>query len=175
MKELEAYFERRLNKKDSQELAKTIVQSPELLEKLWLKIKNGSPGLPFHIAWLFEICVFERPEAALLYLEEIIETLPKPFHNGVHRSLSKILTQYPIPEIHQGPLYSLCIDWLLSPNKHVAIKVHCMEIAFGIAATIPELLEELEIVINDQLEFNTVAFAARGKKILKKIKKISSI
>ena len=45
-----------------------------------------------------------------------------------------------------------------------------MDIAYNIASDIPELKEELALVINDQMEFNSAGFKSRGKRILKKIK-----
>lgn len=163
---------KRQNKAETIMLARALTADPSNMQQLWTIIKNGSPDMSFHIAWLFEICATENQDAVKPFVAEMVEVLPLPYHNGVHRSLTKTLTRYDIPSSHEGVLYNLCMEWLLDPKRQVAIKVHCMQIAFNIGKNTPELLEELELVVKDQLEFNSVAFAARAKHIIKQIRKI---
>lgn len=162
----------RLSKQDQLQLTNQIGANLELYRYLWKLVREETDHSRFSRAvWVLESCSIRRPFLITSILDEIIEFLPLPNHNGTHRSLVKILAHLEhIPEQHQGILYSLCIDWLLAPKKHVAIKVHCMEIAAQIAQEEPDLQEELRLVITDQLDYNTVAFKARARKILKKLK-----
>ena len=165
-------FKVRMNKEENLNAARNIINTPERFGELLQVIQTQDEPTAFRAAWLLEKCVLIHPDIAIPHIQPMIEILYRPFHNGVHRSVSKALIPYPIPENDRGKLYSLCIDWLLKPEIHVAIKVNCMEIAFGIAKDTPELLEELQLVIQDQIEFNTAAFAARAKKVFKQIKKV---
>ena len=151
-------------------LAAIVAQSPALFAELWSLIKTGESPIPEYGTWLLESSFALNHDLIQPHLEDMIDFFPKPNHNAIHRGLSKILAQVEIPEDYQGELFSLCIDRLLSPQVHVAIKAHSMDIAYNIASDIPELKEELALVINDQMEFNSAGFKSRGKRILKKIK-----
>ena len=171
--ELEQAIEKvRLSKQDQLHLANQIGSNRELYRHLWELVRKESDFSRFSRAvWVFELCSTQHPDLVYPILEEIIEFLPHPNHNGTYRSLVKILAHLDhIPEKYQGILYSLCIDWLLNPQKQVAIKVHCMSIAALIAKAEPDLQEELRLVITDQLDYNSSAFAARARKVLKKMK-----
>lgn len=162
------------SKPHMEHLAEIVSINPELFSDLWHLIKTEESPLPERGSWLFEKSALRNLTIAQPHLEEIITYLPVPNHNSIHRNLSKIVAQFEtIPEKLQGNLYSLCIERILSPPVHVAIKVYSMTIAFNIAKDIPELREELALVINDQMEFNSAGFKSRGNKILKAIHKIN--
>lgn len=141
--------------------------SKPLFLKLWEIIQTGEAPLPQRASWVFDTSVEKHPELLDDILDDVVAFFPGAHHNAIHRNLAKVLCRIAIPEKHQGVLYSLCIDWLLSPTTAIAVKAHCMTIAYNIAKPIPEFREELALVIQDQMEFNTAAFTSRGRRILK--------
>lgn len=146
--------------------------SPDRYKALWEIIKTEEPPLPQRAAWVLDESSVRHPHLFDHILDEAVAFLPQEVHDAVPRAITKVLgLRTSIPEEHQGMLFSLAIDWMLSPTKPVALKVHCMTFACTIALPIPELREELAIVIKDQIEFNTVAFSSRGRKILKRLSK----
>ena len=146
--------------------------SPSRYKDLWEIIKNEEPPLPQRAAWVLDATTMRHPFLFDDILDEAVAFLFVKKHDAVPRAITKILgLRKEIPEKHQGMLFSLAIDWMLSPTKAVALKVHCMSIACTIAMPIPELREELAIVIKDQIEFNTPAFLSRGRKVLKQLNK----
>lgn len=159
------------SKAQKDKIATIIGDSMTLFAELWEIIKTGEAPLPQRAAWVFDTCTKNYPQLFESILDDAILFLPLPNHNSIHRNISKALARIDIPEEHQGVLYSLCIDWLLSPKIEVAIKAHCMTIAYNIAAPIPELREELALVIEDQMKFNSAGFTSRGRKILKALAK----
>jgi hypothetical protein len=161
----------RFDKEEKERLGKIIASDPKLFAELWSLIKTADSPIPEYGSWVLDHCVAINPTLVQPHLDEMIAHFPLPNHNSIHRNLGKILAQVEIPEQYQGELYSLCIDRLLMPQMEVAVKVHCMEIAYNIARDIPELKEELALVINDQMEFNSAGFKSRGKKILKRLGK----
>lgn len=169
--QLEIALQDRLSKKELISLANQIGADEELYFYLWKQVQKGSDRYSRMAVWLLEQCSLRYPFLITKIMDEIVAFLPQPNHNGIHRGLIKILAHAEhIDEEHQGILYSLSIDWMLDPQKHVAIKVFCMEIAYIIAREEVDLQEELRLVINDQIPYNSVAFAARAKKILKLMK-----
>lgn len=159
------------SKAQTQAITRQIGKNPDLFAVLWQMVLDGEPPLPQRASWILDNCVQAHPTLFEPYLEEAIAFLPLPNHNAVHRNLTKILARMDIPEDLQGQLYDLCINWLIAPQIAVAIKAHSMTIAANIAKGIPELEEELAFVINDQLEFNSKGFKARGRQVLKQLKK----
>lgn len=154
-------------------IADYIGGSKELFGALWEEIKSGEEPLPQRAAWALEECVSRQPELFDDIMEEAIALLPGTHHDAFYRNITKILSQREIPEKYQGILFDLAINWMLDPTKAVAIKAHCMTLAFNIAMPIPELREELAIVLKDQMEFNSAGFCSRGRKILKSLEKLN--
>ena len=154
-------------------IVEMIGDNKALFFELWTIIKTGEAPLPQRAVWVFDSCVAQHPALFDYILDDAIAFLPGNHHNAIHRNITKALSRTEIPERHQGVLYSLCIDWLLSPTIAVAIKAPCMTIAYNIAKPIPELQEELALVIKDQMEFNSAGFTSRGRKILKKMSLLS--
>lgn len=153
-------------------VARQIGHDTKQFAALWDLVQNGEPPLPQRASWIMDACVEAHPTLFEPYLEPATKALSLPSHNAVHRNLTKILARMHIPEELQGVLYDHCIQWLIDPAIHVAIKAHCMTIACNIAQGIPELEDELAFVIKDQMEYNSAGFRARGRNILRKLKKV---
>ena len=169
--DLKKILSKRHHKEEMDQIANYAASDPAIFAELWDLVRTGEAPLPQHGSWALSKAADKRPFFVQNHIHEMIAHLFIPNHNSVHRNLARMLSQFEIPEEEQGALYSLCIDWVLDPKKEVAIKVHGMTIAYNIAKAIPELREELALVINDQLEFNSAGFKSRGKKILKQINK----
>ena len=153
-----------------QYLAEEVIgEDQEALAKLWELVRSGTPPIPRRAVWVLELCDANHPQLCTPYLPEFAAQLEKPGHQAIHRHLAKILARHPIPGELQGTLYDLCLRWLISGDEPVASKVHCMEIALSIARGNADLEAELAFVLNDQMEFNSAAFKARAKKVLRKL------
>jgi hypothetical protein len=63
---------------------------------------------------------------------------------------------------------------MVSEIYPVAVKVHAMQIAFNHVLIYPDLRDELETIIRDQMDHNTAGFYVRGKMILKQMEKLES-
>ncbi|MEL6654047.1 MAG: hypothetical protein AAFQ87_24905, partial [Bacteroidota bacterium] len=83
------------------------------------------------------------------------------------------LSRIAVDEEIEGELYDLAIEKVGNPQVDVAIRVHCMEIAWNIAKPWAELREELRLVIEGHFEDGSAGFKSRGKKILQRIAKAS--
>jgi len=61
-------------------------------------------------------------------------------------------------------MLNFCTDKIFSDKVRVAVKVHCIEIFYNISTHQPDLKPELELIINEVIGNNTVAFSCRAKK-----------
>lgn len=102
------------------------------------------------------------------YLGKILVKLRKPdVTDAVKRNTVRLLQFIDIPRKYQGAVAELCFQYLENKKEAVAIKVFSMTVLSKIAEDKPELRNELNIIIEDQLPYATSAFVSRAKKILK--------
>jgi len=120
-----------------------------------------------------EFCCSKYPELVQSFIPQIIDSLTWIQNDGVKRIFLKILTRNSCPSDEQlmTRLLNLCFNYLVSPNEKPAVKHYSMMILFDISNIVPELKNELIIVIEDQYHKNTQAFMAMGKRMLKKLHK----
>ena len=83
------------------------------------------------------------------------------------RSLAKFLALAGIPEVLEGEAGVELFGWLSDPKTIVTTKTYAMQALFELSQKHPDLWNELKLVIEDQLEKNSVSFRAKAKKILK--------
>ena len=69
----------------------------------------------------------------------------------------------------------VCINWLLKEDTPIAVKAHCMQILYKLTQPYPELIPEVEIVLNEVIPNGSKGVANRAKKLLKELKKQSKI
>lgn len=155
------------------QIVKMIGNDLKRFAQLWKILMTGEKPLPQRAAWILEYCIIAHPDLLTPYYKDAITLLKnRNLHNAIHRSVSKSLSNTIIPEEYHGELFSICMDLLLSPNTKIAIKAHCMEVAFQIATPYEELQEELSLVIKELLPNGSAGIRSRGNRILKDLKKL---
>lgn len=85
------------------------------------------------------------------------------------RSLAKMFYWCGIPESMEGEIIDVLFSWLMDSKVSVATKTNAMLALQKVLAKYPELQQELKLVIEDQLDKNSVSFGICAKKILKEI------
>jgi len=91
--------------------------------------------------------------------------------DAVKRNILKVLQGVEIPEGLWGKVADIAFQSLTDPQEAVAIRVFSMTVAWNICRKVPELRIELRMIIEDQWEFASAGFRARGRKILREMKK----
>ncbi len=124
-------------------------------------------------AWLVSHCVDLHPWLIEKHIEKIILNLEKDVNDAVKRNTLRVLQFMEIPEESMGILAEHCFNYLNSGKEPIAIKAHSMTILFNIVKVFPELKEELQMSIEDQLPFGSAGIKNRGNKILKALQKIN--
>lgn len=152
-------------------IAKAIGNDPKELSKLVDILYNGEAPLPQRASWVLVIINEKYPSLLYHYVSKFINTINNFSVSGIRRNLLSALSKQQIDDRDAGQLTDYCFKLLLSAEEPVAVKVHAMQIIANIAVRYPELNEELKSVILDQESKNTVAFSARAKHLLDKMKK----
>lgn len=128
--------------------------------------------IAWRAAWILDGSDELHPGLVRERITGIIRKLPDLESAGALRSLLRMLCRYEIPEEEQGLIIDLCFSYLMSELYPVAVKVHAMQIIYHHTLLYPELKEELQTVIEDQMENNSVGFKSRGNRILQQLEKL---
>lgn len=165
------------SKQQTVRLRDYIGDSQELFDELMHVFFTGEYRETQRAAWIVSHCVEMHPDLIQPHLEKMIHNLEKPnLHDAIKRNTLRILQlQKSIPEDLQGYALDYAFDYLSSQKENIAIKVFSMQTIFNICKTMPdmpELLEELKVLIEDQMPYGSAGFKSRGKKILKGIKEV---
>jgi len=123
-------------------------------------------------AYSLSISTDNHPELIKPHIGTLINNLDENVHDAVKRCTVRILQHTKIPNKHEGKLTEQCFDFLTSNKEPIAIKVFSMTILANMAEKYPDLKNELNIIINDLMEYGNPGIISRGKKVLKQIAKL---
>ncbi|CAA6830273.1 MAG: Unknown protein [uncultured Aureispira sp.] len=117
--------------------------------------------------WLLGHIIEKDPNKITPIVSYCFENRDKWTFPGIKRTLAKMLWLAGVPEEIEGLVVDQLFQWILDPKVKVAVKVYGMDALYNMVLKYPDLKEELLIVIDDQWDKNSVAFRARGKRVLK--------
>jgi hypothetical protein len=121
--------------------------------------------------WPLSYCARQNPVFVLPHLGKLLKLLQKPkVHNAVIRNIVRLLQDMSIPARYQGEVMNTCFAFIASPEQPAAIKAFSLTILEHLAASYPDIIPELKLIIEERWPYETPAFHSRAKKILKKFK-----
>ena len=105
------------------------------------------------------------------YLERMILNLNKPVHDAIMRNTMRVFRDLPtIPDELLGITADVCFRYVTTPSVAVAIRCFAMRVLEKICRKVPELKEEVRLIIKDLMQYETApAFTSAAKDVLKKI------
>lgn len=119
-------------------------------------------------AWVLGHSGTHCPDLAYKHFRVLIDKLKTPdVGDSAKRNTLRVWQFLEIPEEYIGEVTDMCFDFLMSTKEPIAIKVFSMSILSNIVQKIPELKNELRLVIEDQMPYGSAGFKSRGNKILK--------
>ncbi|OEK00960.1 hypothetical protein BFP97_05300 [Roseivirga sp. 4D4] len=134
---------------------------------------NESYRLIQRSAWVVGDLGRSRPDWIKPYTPQMIQNLKNPdVHVAAKRNTMRYLQEIELEEDVWGDLLDIAMKFLSKNDETVAVKVFSMTVAYNIIKNIPELKDELRIVIEDQLPYGTAGFKNRGQKIISALNKL---
>lgn len=112
-------------------------------------------------------CVDNNPELLTPHLEILIQNLQGTVHVAVKRNTLRVLQDIELPESLWGLTADICFKTLESRDEPIAVKVFAMTVLNNIAQKVPDLKNELRLIIEDQLPYGSAGFKSRAKKVLR--------
>ncbi|MBR9919652.1 MAG: hypothetical protein GYB31_02365 [Bacteroidetes bacterium] len=122
-------------------------------------------------AWVVSHCADEHPELVKPWHEKLIGVIDSDNHVAVRRNAVRVLVDQELPESLWGEVVDKCMACVADPNEAVAVRRYSMEVVWNICQKIPELAQELRIILEDNVEYGTAGFKSYGRKLLKAMNK----
>jgi hypothetical protein len=124
--------------------------------------------------WVLSECADSYPFLIIPYFRNFIQKIQEPMaSDSVKRNIVRVWQYIDIPDEYIDDIYGICFSFINS-NEAIAIRVFSMTVCYHIARKIPELKQELRLIVEDVLMKNqdgSAAILSRGKKILTDLKK----
>ncbi len=121
-------------------------------------------------AWSVSWAAQKKPEIVQPYIGILVDQLKrKDVHNAVIRNSLRILEDLIIPEEFHGEVMDACFQFLQNPETAIAIKAFALTVLFNLSKIYPEIKNELRIIIEENMDYETAAYRSRGKKILARL------
>lgn len=118
-------------------------------------------------AWVVRYVHENSPELLTPYLPELLNAArDSSRHKAVRRNVLNVFEKSSIPDSLLDELTDLSFICLADPQEDVAIRCAAMSILDKVCQRIPELREELNLLITEHIEHGSCAFKSRAKKIL---------
>lgn len=144
----------------------------DILMELFL---NNESRVAQRAAWVVGEVSKKHPDLVNKHLEKMVSNLRKKnLHDAIKRNTVRVLQEIAIPETLWGETADVCFGLLVSKNEPIAVKCFSMTVLLNIVKYVPELKEELKIIIEDQMPYASAGFQSRGKKTLKALEKIKA-
>ncbi|MBE9460522.1 hypothetical protein ACFP1I_02570 [Dyadobacter subterraneus] len=121
-------------------------------------------------AWSVSWAAQKKPEIVQPYIRVLVDQLKRnDVHNAVIRNSLRILEDLIIPEEFHGEVMDACFHFLQKRETAIAIKAFALTVLFNLSKIYPEIKNELRIIIEENMEYETAAYRSRGKKILARL------
>ena len=151
-------------------VAELIGRDADLFRKLF-KIYSDSKDrdLVKRAAWVLGHSVRIHPYLINPHIKKLIKLLNQPSqHDAIKRNGLKALELTSIPEKYYGKIADACFRFITSQKEAIAIKAYSIGILDKIGDEIPEIRQELKLVLRDLLPYESAGVQSRARKVLSK-------
>ena len=172
--DLTQQLQQKYNKEVFGKLVADIGNDVEKFDKLIQVFFNSGTHirLASHASWVLSNCVENHPILINPYMEQIIDLVESPIHETAKRNMIRAWQFINIEEPYQGLVLNICFDYLNKKETSIACRVYSLVVVANLTKHFPELKNELIVIIEDQLPYQSPAFISTGKKILAKLKRV---
>lgn len=135
-------------------------------------VLSHRPKLAERASWVLEKLSERNPGLLHASLPLLIDNLKQIPSSSTRRTLAKVLSLHTLPEDYEGPVLDFCLTMLEDPKEPVAVKANCMSVVFQLLPKYPDLKNELFLLIEDQLPYQSIGFASRYKVLHRKYRQV---
>ena len=165
--DIAAAVKEKRNKAGMEALAEWVDGDPDRFAETWHVMQHGTTRDSECASWMVDKCLMRWPELLLPFQYDAYTILRGPFHQAVHRCLTKNLLHVAIADDLRLPLFDYCIDAIGNESVSVAVRCHCILLGWKIAEPDDALADELGLMIRANMQTGTAGFRNRGSRVLK--------
>lgn len=150
------------------ELASDQVRFDELMELFYA----GTEREITRAAWIMRTAGELNPRLIKPHLNRMTQYMRGEVPDAVLRNTLGLFQGIKLPADLWGEVAEVGFDLLNDPKRPAAIRVHAMSTLLNIVKQVPELKQELQLVVEAHLPFGSAGFQSRGKKVLAALRKL---
>jgi len=165
-------LEREHSKANSLILVDYVIEDPKRFKTLVEILESGDLILHQRGAYIMYLLGEKHADLIIPFLPRLLKLWPNALHEAYLRALTRTLWRIKIPKKFQGEIADRCFTALENPKAPIAIRAHCMSVLLEIGREEPELLNELEFLINEYYDESSAGYRSRAKHVFKEIAKI---
>lgn len=121
-------------------------------------------------AWAIRYISENAPEIMEPWIPMLVAQLRQPGnHDAIKRNTLTVLEHMDFPEMLDGELADLCFGYLAEPKEAIAIRCASMTVLEKICSRVPELKNELKLLLEENLAFESPGFKSRATRLLKRL------
>ena len=147
--------------------------SKEIALKNFLYLVDFDQKLATRFIWLIGDLCESNPRIVFPVVKDFFSRRATTKIVNYNRSLAKMFMYCGIPKEIEGEATTNLFNWLMDANSIVTTKVYSMKALFNLTKKYPELISELEAIIRDQYDKNSVSFKTTANQILNKLGRIN--
>jgi len=155
-------------------IADIILQKPSLLDELVDIILADEEPVSRRAAWPLRFIHEKNEKLTDKYLPKIISSLPDIKSVAIQRNLLYVIAYSSIPQSYKGELLEYTSQILLNSSSAVAPIIYSIDIFLKISKDEPDLLNELELIIEHLIPNATAGVLSKSRHTLRKINKLKS-
>lgn len=165
----------RIGMDDINEILRLTHDSDSRKQELYNLVMGENEIIGYHAAWIFTH--FSSQDNQWLYNKQnqLINKVLVCKHGGKRRVMLNLLYRQPFPNPPRVDFLDFCLERMMSSEELPGVKSLCMKIAYELCRPIPELMQELKIMLV-MMEGDLVpSIRAVRKNILKAMQKRKSL
>lgn len=174
MEELEEYIAQNYSKTFALDLAQVLSEQPERIAELLQIINKEEEPISRRAAWYFSTLFDIHPELVHPYVDELIARVDQVKSQSILRAYLRTISRVNIPEKYHAFLIQFSAETILSNKSEIAVKAMAMDIFLQISKFQPDLLYELEYMIELIYPEGSRGIQNKCRNFLKEIEKIRS-
>jgi hypothetical protein len=157
------------SRKNCDAIVAWVGKSQQRFDELFTLFTNDEYRVVQRSAWPMSYCVEAHPQFIKKYFGTLLKNIKKPnIPDAVKRNTLRLLQFVDIPEKYHGEIMNICFEIVQSMQEKPAVKMFSLVVLDKLANTYPEIKQELLLIIETQMPYESLAFKSRGKKILAK-------
>lgn len=160
----------KLEKAEALKIADYASSTSSRFEELMQCFLENNYHVAQRAAWCLSMATQKNKKLAMPFVPVLIEQLDKEdVHNAVVRNSLRILQNLRIPEESLGNAINACFNRVEDPTAPAAIKAFALTVLGNISEKVPDIKNEIRLVIDYQIDNESAAFRSRAKQVLKQI------